>query len=183
VDLLKKWSVDPEVLRNVQVYRGRRPLLVQYNVLQELEAAVQPKVPLPGGGSLVIEPTEALTVIDVNSGKMTSANGMTETILETNREASVEVARQLRLRDIGGVIVVDYITMSDPRHQQIIWQTLHEAIKADKARPQLGYFSEQGLLEVNRRRQRQSLREFLSVLCPTCQGVGRIRNALFRFDI
>jgi ribonuclease E len=182
LDLVRTWG-GGEAARRVQLYRGGRSLAGQYGLYREIEQSIQPRCPLPSGGYLIIEQTEALTVIDVNSGRLTSEAGLPETILKTNREAAHEVARQLRLRDIGGVIVVDFIDMNDPRDQQIVWQTLAEAVKPDKAQPQIGYFSDIGLIEMTRRRQRQSLLEQLSMDCPHCQGIGRVRNQLYRSDI
>ncbi|MBC7542103.1 MAG: Rne/Rng family ribonuclease [Candidatus Sericytochromatia bacterium] len=182
LDLCRSWG-GGEAVRRVQLHRGTRTLATQYNLFREIEQSIQPRVPMPSGGYLIIEQTEALTVIDVNSGRLTSEAGLPETILKTNREAAIEVARQLRLRDIGGVIVVDFIDMSEPRDQQIVWQTLAEAVKPDRAQPQIGYFSDIGLIEMTRRRQRQSLLEQLSMPCPHCQGIGRVRNNLYRSDM
>lgn len=179
-ELLRGWGLDTSKLR---LHAGSHSLASQMGIIRELEMALQPKVILPSGGYLVIEQTEALTVIDVNSGRLTSPSGIKETILQTNREAASEVARQVRLRDIGGVVVVDFIDMDDPRDQQIVWQTLAEAIKPDKSQPHISYFSDIGLIEMTRRRQRQSLLEQLSLPCPHCQGVGRVRNNLYRQDL
>jgi Rne/Rng family ribonuclease len=181
VELLQSWSNN--AFRHVNLNRNPAPLAIQYNLFGELEKALQPKVPLPSGGYLVIEQTEALTVIDVNSGSTRGTSSLNETILQTNKEAAVEIARQLRLRDIGGVIVVDFIDMVEQREQQIVWQLLAHAAKPDKSQPQIGYFSEFSLLEMTRHRQKKSLNELLTSKCPYCAGIGRIRNHVYRADI
>lgn len=180
VELLQSWS--SESFRLVSHNKSHIPLAIQYNLFTELEKALNKKVPLPSGGYLIIEKTEALTVIDVNSGNSRTYS-LTETILQTNKEAAVEIARQIRLRDIGGVIVVDFIDMIESRHQQIVWQSLANAIKGDRGQPQLGYFSEFSLLEMTRHRQKKSLNELLTSKCPYCDGVGRIRNSVYRNDL
>ena len=180
IDLLQSWTNKAAGL--VQQSRINIPLSQQYNIFTEIETALQPKVPLPSGGYLIIERTEALTVIDVNSGS-TKGTGLNETILQTNKESAVEIARQLKLRDIGGVIVVDFIDMLDQRDQQIIWQMLANATKNDKAQPQIGYFSEFSLLEMTRHRQKKSITELLTSKCPYCDGIGKIRNSVYRADL
>lgn len=176
------WS-DTKARSKLRVYSGSAPILSNYGITQQMEKAIQPLVQLPSGGTLVIQPTEALTTIDVNTSSMTSTDNQPETILRTNCEAAEEAARQLVLRDIGGVIVIDFIDMDNPRDQQIVWQKLSDALQQDKAQPQISYFSEFGLVEMTRRRQRQRLSEMLTMPCPTCQGIGRIRNLLYRSDI
>ncbi|MBF2054604.1 MAG: Rne/Rng family ribonuclease [Candidatus Sericytochromatia bacterium] len=176
------WS-DTKARDKVRLYNGQVPILSYYGIYQQLEKAIQPMVHLPSGGTLVIQQTEALTSIDINTSSMTSTDNQPETILRTNCEAAEEIARQLVLRDIGGVIVIDFIDMDNPRDQQIVWQKLADALHHDKAQPQINYFSDFGLVEMTRRRQRQRLSEMLTMPCPTCQGVGRIRNLLYRSDI
>lgn len=180
--ILQGWM--PEMVRNLQVYRGRTPLIQQYRIPQEFEAALKPTVRLPSGGSIVIEATEALTVIDVNSGKLTSSKSLNETVLRTNLEAAVEIARQIRLRDIGGIIIVDFISMDYAADRQKVIAQFNEALAPDKSRPQItSAFSEHGLLELSRRRQGQSLLEQLTHRCPECQGLGRVRNDVLPFEI
>lgn len=176
------WS-DTKARDKVRLYNGQVPILSYYGIYPQLEKAIQPMVHLPSGGTLVIQQTEALTAIDINTSSMTSTDNQPETILRTNCEAAEEIARQLVLRDIGGVIVIDFIDMDNPRDQQIVWQKLADALHHDKAQPQINYFSDFGLVEMTRRRQRQRLSEMLTMPCPTCQGVGRIRNLLYRSDI
>lgn len=176
------WS-DTKARAKLRVYSGTAPILSNYGIFQQMEKAIQPLVHLPSGGTLVIQATEALTSIDVNTSSMTSTDNQPETILRTNIEAAEEAARQLVLRDIGGLIVIDFIDMDNPRDQQIVWQKLSDALQHDKAQPQISYFSEFGLVEMSRRRQRQRLSEMLTMPCPTCVGVGRIRNLLYRSDM
>ncbi len=179
---LNNWS-DTQARNKLRLYSGNVPVLSYYGIYQQLETAIQPLVQLPSGGTLVIQPTEALTSIDINTSSMTSTDNQPETILRTNCEAAEEIARQLVLRDIGGVIVIDFIDMDNPRDQQIVWQKLSDALHGDKAQPQINYFSEFGLVEMTRRRQRQRLSEMLTMPCPTCQGIGRIRNLFYRADV
>ncbi len=181
VELLQSWSHN--AFRFVHLSKNPMPLSHQYSLFGELEKALQTRVALPSGGYLIIEKTEALTVIDINSGNTRGTSGLSETILQTNKEAAVEIAIQLRLRDIGGVIVIDFIDMIDPREQQIVWQLLAQSVKEDKAQPQIGYFSEFSLLEMTRHRQKKSLSELLTSSCPYCDGVGRIRNSVYRSDL
>lgn len=176
------WS-DSKTQSKLRIYNGETPVLSHFGIQQQLEHAIQPLVQLPSGGTLVIQPTEALTSIDINTSSMTSTDNQPETILRTNCEAAEEIARQLILRDIGGVIVIDFIDMDNPRDQQIVWQKLADALHTDKAQPQISYFSDFGLVQMTRRRQRQRLSEMLTMPCPTCQGIGRIRNLLYRSDI
>jgi ribonuclease E len=182
IKYFNNWS-DTQARSKLRIYNGSAPIMSYYGVYQQMELAIQPLVQLPSGGTLVIQPTEALTSIDVNTSSMTSTDNQPETILRTNCEAAIEIARQLQLRDIGGVIVIDFIDMDSPRDQQIVWQKLADALQHDKAQPQINYFSEFGLVEMTRRRQRQRLSEMLTSPCPTCLGVGRIRNLLYRADI
>ncbi len=170
-EILEGWM--PELADNVQLHKGAQSIMERYKIGEELNAAINPKVWLPSGGTLVIEHTEALTVIDVNSGRLTQGKSLAETVLRTNIEAAAEIARQLRLRDIGGIVVIDFISMDEPKDRQKVFQAFNEALKQDKSRPQLTNFSEHGLIEVSRRRQGQNLLEQLTVPCPECGGTGR----------
>ena len=175
--VLQNWM--PEMSRNVALHRGPQPIMKQFNLDREIKNALQQKVHLPSGGSLDIESTQAFTAVDVNSGRLVGSRNLAETVLRTNLEAATELARQLRLRDIGGVVVVDFISMDHASDQQKVLNHLHEAMKPDKARPQIGaMFSEHGLLEISRRRQGQNLLEQLTSPCPHCKGVGRVRNEI-----
>jgi ribonuclease E len=172
-EILSGWM--PELERHVSLHKGPHSLMQRYRISEELEAAISPKVWLPSGGSLVIEHTEALTVIDVNSSRSTQSRSLADTVLKTNMEAATEVARQLRLRDIGGIVVIDFISMDAASDRNKVLQAFHEALKQDKSRPQVTNFSEHGLIEVSRRRQGQNLLEQLTAPCEACEGTGRIR--------
>ena len=155
-------------------YRDRLPLFSRFQLERQLERIFEPKVELPSGGSIVIEGTEALTSIDVNSGRSTRAGSQEETAFSTNLEAGQEVARQLRLRDIGGLIVVDLIDMRSPKRQREVEKAIREAVKTDRARTTVGRISPNGLLEINRQRLKTPLVLRTHRVCPTCSGSGRI---------
>lgn len=160
----------PDLVR----YKERTPLFSKFGVEEQVSNIYERQVPLPSGGSLVIDLTEALTAIDVNSGRATSASSQEETAVQTNLEAAAEVARQLRLRDIGGLVVVDFIDMRSNKNQRKVEKALRDAMKPDKARSSVGRISPNGLLEVNRQRLRQALSVRTHEPCPTCAGTGRI---------
>ncbi|MBM3267309.1 MAG: Rne/Rng family ribonuclease, partial [Candidatus Sericytochromatia bacterium] len=177
-ELLSDWM--PDMVKNLYLHKAKDGVMQHYKVHAELENALKPTIRLPSGGSIVIEPTEALTVIDVNSGKLTQSKSLQDTVLRTNIEAATEIARQLRLRDIGGVIIIDFISMDHASDRKKVIAHLEEALKPDKSRPQItSQFSEHGLLEVARRRQGQSLTEQLTRPCPSCHGYGRVRNEVY----
>jgi ribonuclease E len=157
---------------NVTLYKGSEPLLVATDLHKEIKAALQTKVNLPSGGYLFIQTTEALTVIDVNSGKFTNSATQDETILKTNIEAVHEIARQLRLRNIGGMIIIDFIDMISRADKLAMMEELEIALEPDKAKPQVGQLSDLGLVELTRHRQGQSLSEIFTKKCPHCQGSG-----------
>lgn len=157
-------------------YAERLPLFARYGLEAQIERIYERRVELPAGGSIVIEPTEALTSIDVNSGRSTKAATQEETAVHTNMEAAQEVARQLRLRDIGGLVVVDFIDMRGSKHQRKIEKALKDALKTDKARTTVGRISPNGLLEVNRQRIQQALQLRTHRPCPTCNGTGRLAS-------
>ncbi|MBU6427400.1 MAG: Rne/Rng family ribonuclease [Cyanobacteria bacterium REEB65] len=181
-DLLSSWM--PDMVKNLHLHRSKESVMNYYKINAELEAALKPAIRLPSGGSIVIEHTEALTCIDVNSGKLTQSKSLQDTVLRTNLEAATEIARQLRLRDIGGVVIIDFISMDFPADRQKVIRHFEEALRPDKSRPQItSQFSEHGLLEVARRRQGQSLLEQLTKPCPHCNGVGRLRNEVFGTDL
>ncbi len=158
-------------------YAERLPLFSRYEVEGQIDRMHERKVPLPSGGSIVIDPTEALTAIDVNSGRSTRAATQEDTALNTNLEAAKEVARQLRMRDIGGLVVVDFIDMRASRSQRKVEKLLKDAMKDDKARSSVGRISENGLLEINRQRIRQALAVRTHRPCPTCAGLGSIASS------
>lgn len=168
--LLQNWHMSKNI--KVDVYKGTEPLLIATDIHKEIKAALQTKVHLPSGGYLYIQTTEALTVIDVNSGKFVSSATQDETILRTNKEAIKEIARQLRLRNIGGMIIVDFIDMTSRVDKLTIMEEFELALEPDKAKPQIGQLSDLGLVELTRHRQGQSLFELFTKKCPHCQGTG-----------
>ena len=174
--ILQNWNMNKNI--EVNAYKGSETLLAASGVVKEIKAALQTKVNLPSGGYLFIQTTEALTVIDVNSGKFVSSNTQDETIVKTNLEAVHEIARQLRLRNIGGMVIVDFIDMNNRRDKLAIMEELELALEKDKAKPQVGQLSDLGLVELTRHRQGQSLSELFSKKCPHCQGNGYIADDL-----
>ena len=170
--LLQTWHMNKNI--QVTLYKGNDPLLIATNVHKEIRAALNMKVNMPSGGYLFIQQTEALTVIDVNSGKFVSSATQDETILKTNLEAVHEIARQLRLRNIGGMIIIDFIDMTSRVDKLAIMEELELAIESDKAKPQVGQLSDLGLVEMTRHRQGQSISEVFAKKCPHCHGEGFI---------
>ncbi|RUO35019.1 ribonuclease E [Aliidiomarina soli] len=168
--------VRPDFVQRVKLYQGDVPLFNHYQIESQIESAFQREVRLPSGGSVSIDPTEALTSIDINSAKATKGGDIEETALQTNLEAAEEIARQLRLRDVGGLIVIDFIDMTPPRHQREVENRLKEALKQDRARIQTARISRFGLLEMSRQRLRPSLGESSNHVCPRCNGQGTIRS-------
>jgi ribonuclease E len=157
-------------------YTDRVPLFSRYRLEPQIDRIYDRTVPLPGGGSIVIDRTEALTAIDVNSGRGSRGSTQEETAVQTNLEAADEVARQLRLRDIGGLVVVDFIDMRSSKYQRSVEKALKDAMKADRARSNVGRISPNGLLEINRQRVQQALEMRTHRPCPTCDGTGRIAS-------
>ncbi|MEO0824473.1 MAG: Rne/Rng family ribonuclease [Cyanobacteria bacterium J06635_15] len=155
-------------------HRDRTPILEFFRVNAAIREALKPRVDLPSGGYIIIEPTEALTVIDVNSGSFTRSATARETVLWTNCEAAAEIARQLRLRNVAGVIIVDFIDMDSRRDQMQVLENFGKALGSDKARPQISQLSELGLVELTRKRQGQNIYELFGRPCPTCNGLGNL---------
>lgn len=174
--ILQNWNMNKNI--EVNFYKGSETLLVASGVVKEIKAALQTKVNLPSGGYLFVQTTEALTVIDVNSGKFVSSNTQDETIVKTNLEAVHEIARQLRLRNIGGMVIVDFIDMNNRKDKLAVMEELELAFEKDKAKPQVGQLSDLGLVELTRHRQGQSLSEIFGKKCPHCQGTGYIPEDL-----
>ncbi|MFC3121658.1 ribonuclease E [Agaribacter flavus] len=168
--------VRPDFVSKVKLYRGEVPLFSHYQIESQIESAFQREVRLPSGGSIVIDPTEALTSIDINSARATKGGDIEETALNTNLEAADEIARQLRLRDLGGLVVIDFIDMSPVKHQREVENRMKDAVRSDRARIQLGKISRFGLLEMSRQRLRPSLGESAHTVCPRCDGHGTIRG-------
>ena len=171
-NLLQTWHMNKDI--KVTLYKGTEPLLVAMDIHKEIKAALQTKVNMPSGGYLYIQTTEALTVIDVNSGKFVSSATQDETILKTNIEAVHEIARQLRLRNIGGMVIVDFIDMTSRVDKLAMMEELELALEPDKAKPQVGQLSDLGLVELTRHRQGQAIAEIFAKKCPHCQGNGYI---------
>jgi ribonuclease E len=166
----------PSHAKNVQLYKDPEPLFIRYEVERQLNAMFSPQVTLPSGGYIVLNQTEALVAIDVNSGKSTREFSIEETALKTNLEASEEIARQLRLRDLAGLIVVDFIDMEEKRNNRAVERKLKECLRNDRARIQVGRISHFGLLEMSRQRLRTGMIEGSTCSCPTCQGTGFVRS-------
>ncbi len=169
-------QVMPNNLRKLKLYQDTTPLFSRFQIETQIENAFERQVRLPSGGAIVIDHTEALTTIDINSSKATKGGDIEETAFNTNCEAAVEIARQLRIRDAGGLIVIDFIDMDSPRHQRDVEEKLRDALKLDRARVQIGRISRFGLLEMSRQRLRPSLGEATQIVCPRCEGHGRIRG-------
>ncbi|MGN6490025.1 MAG: Rne/Rng family ribonuclease, partial [Devosia sp.] len=168
--------IMPSHAKNVQLYKDDAPIFSKYGVEGQLDQMFSPTVNLPSGGYLVINPTEALVSIDVNSGRATKEHNIEDTALQTNLEAAEEVSRQLRLRDLAGLIVIDFIDMMENRSNRAVERKLKEALKNDRARIQVGRISHFGLLEMSRQRIRQGVVESSTHKCPTCNGTGLIRS-------
>ncbi len=169
-------QVMPQNLKKLRLYQDEVPLFTRYQIESQIESAFQREVRLPSGGSVVIDYNEALTSIDINSARATKGADIEETALNTNLEASDEIARQLRLRDLGGLFVIDFIDMTPPKNQREVENRLREALKQDRARVQIARISRFGLLEMSRQRLRPSLGESSQQLCPRCKGQGAIRG-------
>lgn len=168
-------QVMPHYESKIKRYDDKVPLFNRYQIESQIETAYEREVKLPSGGSIVIDPTEALISIDINSARATKGGDIEETALNTNLEAAEEIARQLRLRDMGGLVVIDFIDMSHSKHQQEVVRRIKESLKIDRARVQVGNISSFGLLEMSRQRLRPSLGETSAIVCPRCDGQGIIR--------
>jgi ribonuclease E len=168
--------VMPHNLGKLKLYQDTIPLFSRFQIESQIESAFQRTVTLPAGGAIVIDHTEALISIDVNSARATKGSDIEETALNTNLEAADEIARQLRIRDLGGLVVIDFIDMQPARHLREVENRLHEALKVDRARVQIGRISKFGLLEMSRQRLRPSLGESSQIVCPRCTGQGTIRG-------
>lgn len=166
----------PDFSSKIKLYTGEIPLFSHYQIESQIESAFQREVRLPSGGSIVIDTTEALTAIDINSARATRGGDIEETAFNTNLEAADEIARQLRLRDLGGLIVIDFIDMTPVRHQRAVENRLREAVRQDRARIQISHISRFGLLEMSRQRLSPSLGESSHHVCPRCSGTGTVRD-------
>jgi ribonuclease E len=174
VDFFKE--IMPGCERLVKLHKEKRPIFSKYQLEEQIDQLYEKRVPLPSGGSLIIEPTEALVSIDVNSGKSSGEKGVEDTAFKTNLEAAAEVARQLRLRDLGGLVVIDFIDMRDNKHNKEVERTLKDALKMDKARVNLGRISQFGMMEMSRQRIAKNINDAIHLECPHCEGRGRVKS-------
>ncbi len=172
VSFLKKTS--PQLLRRVQLYKDRTPLFEQYALAPVIESALRRTVPLPSGGYLTIDKTEALTAIDVNTGRFVGKKSLEDTIVKTNLEAAEEAVRQLRLRDIGGIVVIDFIDMEEPANRSLLLERLGAALERDRTKTRMSDVSRLGLVEITRKNVTEGLYGVLTEPCPTCGGEGRV---------
>src|ERR1035437_9136148 len=166
--------VMPDNVNRVKLYRDDVPLFSRFQIEHQIETAYSRQVSLPSGGAVVIDHTEALVSVDVNSARATKGHDIEETAFRTNCEAADEIARQLRLRDLGGLVVIDFIDMESQRNQREVENRLRDALHYDRARVQTGKISHFGLLELSRQRLRPSLGETNHITCPRCTGTGHI---------
>lgn len=175
LDFASKYA--PQLIDLIDLYSGDRPLLELYGVEEEIHRALEPRVALKSNGYLIIEQTEAMTTVDVNTGAFVGHRNLEETIFKTNLEAASAIARQLRLRNLGGIIILDFIDMKDAEHQRQVLRTLEKALEKDHAKTRITGVSELGLVEMARKRTRESLEQMLCEPCPVCQGRGQVKSA------
>lgn len=166
----------PAYEKRVKLHKEKRPIFSRFQLEEQIDQIYEKRVPLPSGGSLIIEPTEALVSIDVNSGKSSGERGIEDTAFNTNREAAEEVARQLRLRDLGGLIMIDFIDMRENKHNIEVEKTLKNALKMDKARVNVGRISQFGVMEMSRQRIAKTLNDAIHLECPHCEGRGKVKS-------
>lgn len=166
----------PNLKRRVRLHKGKRPLFDKLRIEEEIEKALRRKVYLKSGGHICIDQTEALIAIDVNTGKFTGKKQLEDTVLQTNLEAAEEIARQVRLRDMGGIIVIDFIDMASPRNRKKLLRTLTEVLKQDRAKTTVSEVNELGMIEMTRKRVKHNLIKALSQPCPYCEGSGLVRS-------
>jgi ribonuclease G len=167
----------PEIRQTLEYYPGERPILDLYSVEDEIQRALLRKVPLKSGGYLIIDQTEAMTTIDVNTGAYVGKKNLEETLLKTNLEATQAIARQLRLRNLGGIIIIDFIDMVEDDHRRLLMRSLEKALMRDRSKVQITEMSQLGLVELTRKRTRESLEHILCESCPVCSGRGTIKTA------
>ncbi len=172
-------SYAPELKKSVELYKGDAPIFEAFHIEEEIERALSRKVWLKSGGYILIDPTEALTAIDVNTGRYVGKKNQDETILKTNLEAVEEIVYQLRLRNIGGIIIIDFIDMAPQAHRQKVYEALEEALKSDRNRSRVLQISKLGLVEMTRKRTSKSLLQSLTEPCPCCEGRGRIKSRAY----
>jgi ribonuclease G len=170
-------TYTPNVLEKLAHYTGERPLFDLYNVEPEIERALSRRVDLKSGGYLIIDQTEAMTTIDVNTGGFVGSRNFDDTVFKTNLEAAQAIARQLRLRNLGGIIILDFIDMESEEHRAAVLEELRKALARDRTRTTLNGFTALGLVEMTRKRTRESLAHVLCEPCPTCGGRGEVKTA------
>lgn len=170
--------IAPALRKRIKRYRGKMPIFHKYNVEGDIDRLLRRRVWLRAGGYISIDQAEAFTAIDVNTGRFTGSSGLADTIVRTNLEAAEEIARQLRLRDLGGIIVIDFIDMDRARHRQSVMKTFEEALKRDRQKTKIVHLSPLGLLEMTRKRRGESLMGIITEICPHCGGLGRVRRRL-----
>ena len=169
--------LSPDLQDRIELYDGEQPIFEFYKIEGAIEKFLQRKVPLKSGGYLIIDQTEALVSIDVNSGKFTGSVGLSDTILRTNLEATEEIARQLRLRDLGGMIILDFIDMDSARDKKAVMDAFVKALKDDRSRTKISSISALGLIEMTRKRTGETVDTAMTEICPYCQGLGRVSSA------
>jgi ribonuclease G len=169
-------ETDPDLLPRLHLYRSSEPLFEHAGIASQLSLITARRISLPSGGTIVLDHTEAMLVVDVNTGRATSDAEQERNALRTNLEAAEAIARQLRLRDVGGIIIVDFIDMANPKHRQQLVERMRALVRRDRAKTVIYSITELGLLQMTRQRVRQNLFEWLTEPCPTCQGLGRISN-------
>jgi ribonuclease G len=167
----------PDLSPVIELYTGQRPIFDLYAIDDDIDKALDRNVGLKSGGYLIIEQTEAMTTIDVNTGAFTGRSNLEETIFRTNLEAAATIARQLRLRNLGGIIIIDFIDMQTQTHRRQVLEALEQALASDRARNQICHVSPLGLVEMTRKRTRESLEHIMCEACPTCNGRGHIKTA------
>jgi ribonuclease G len=168
---------NPEIVRLLEHYPGERPLFYLYGIEDEITKALQRKVVLKSGGSLVFDQTEAMSTIDVNTGAFVGRRNLEETIYKTNLEAAVAIARQMRIRNLGGIIIVDFIDMQNAEHRRQVLRAFEKALARDSVRTTISGVTELGLVQATRKRTSQSLGQIMCVECPTCEGRGYVKSA------
>jgi ribonuclease G len=167
----------PEIVPLIEHYAGERPLFDLYGVEEEIQRALERKVVLKSGGYLIFDQTEAMTTVDVNTGAFVGGRNLEETIFKTNLEAAQTIARQLRLRNLGGIIIIDFIDMQDQEHKEQVFQALEKSLEKDHAKNAISEVSSLGLVEMTRKRTRESLEHILCEPCPACSGRGVMKTA------
>lgn len=177
-DLLKEFSVEfmPEVSDKLSLYRGNIPIFDLYDIENEIQRTLERRVKLKSGGYLIIDQTEAMTTIDINTGAFVGQRNLEETIFNTNIEATIAVARQLRLRNLGGIIIIDFIDMQEEAHRERVLTSLQDSLLSDRAKTSVNQFSPLGLVEMTRKRTRESVEHILCEECPSCKGRGMVKS-------